>query len=166
MLEQTELENALELLGHKAAECEFEAATDRSLPAHERLDLLIQAKAYREEQFALLQTSETGISSKTASSIVDEMLMAGAGYDAAGHWQAPEPVTSWPEPITAGPRPVALEIADLPSKPYTVGGFKAMSNTSTQPAQSQIVNTTVWVWIILAGITCALCLALHFIPQW
>ena len=84
MLIQTELENALELLGHKAAECEFEAATDNSMPSRERLDLLIRAKAYREEQFALLQTSETGISSKTASSIVDEMLMANAGYDAAG----------------------------------------------------------------------------------
>lgn len=159
MLKQTELENALELLGHKAAECEFEAATNRYMPSPERLDLLIRAKAYREEQFALLQTSEAGISRKTASSIVDEMLMAGAGYDAASRWHAPEPATT-------EPRPIAIEIADLPSKPYTVGGFKTMPNTSTQPAQSQIINTTVWVWIILASITGALCLALHFIPQW
>lgn len=122
MQTQTELETELETLGHIAAQCEL-YAVDRTLTDHERIVQQIRANALREKQYALLQTSELEVSCRVAESIMDEMLAAGAGYDAQGNWHLQ-----------------ANLISDPPDTPYSVGEFPAVSNVSKRPAATFLIG--------------------------
>lgn len=106
MQKLTEAESALETLGHMAAQCELDAA-DHTLTDRERIEQMIRANAYREEQCVILRSANCPISSQVAQSIVDEMLAAGAGYDSLGKWHQPE-MPSKPNPW-ADVRPLPAE---------------------------------------------------------
>lgn len=169
MIEQAKLETALETLGHMAAQCEL-YASDKTLSDSERLDQLIRANAYREEQQALLLRSEQTVSCQVAAAIVREMLatrsevlaLIGAGYDMQGNWHAPKPSNAELELVALAPEPAAIDIADLPDKPNPWKDVRPLSadHAAKRPASSWISYAVVWTWITLAGIVGALCLIL------
>jgi hypothetical protein len=104
----------VEFLGFKASESELRAV-DSQLSERERNYEAARAASYRMEQFLLMQNSDHSRDHGVAVAIVDDMVAAGAGYDARGGWHAPDE-------------------DEMPDQDYTVGDSHAAANTSRRPA--------------------------------